>query len=146
MPGHVKRGGTGEPDPDPSPYLFVSYDDKQKDLAKVCTIICTIYHHIVEGMYRVIKLLFLKPKISLLGGILTVNFHIYVYLIQQCYKVHEIVERFAKISCGGKSYFFLLSCYKKKLQHHHKNMMRLTEKCIEFSFSSVLNFYFFSFF
>ena len=36
MPGHVKRGGTGEPDPDPSPYLFVSYDDKQKDLAKVC--------------------------------------------------------------------------------------------------------------
>ena len=40
MPGHVKRGGTGEPDPDPSPYLFVSYDDKQKDLAKVC-IICT---------------------------------------------------------------------------------------------------------
>ena len=41
MPGHVKRGGTGEPDPDPSPYLFVSYDDKQKDLAKVCTIICT---------------------------------------------------------------------------------------------------------
>ena len=38
MPGHVKRGGTGEPDPDPSPYLFVSYDDKQKDLAKVCTV------------------------------------------------------------------------------------------------------------
>ena len=36
MPGHVKRGGTGEPDPDPSQYLFVSYEDKQKDLAKVC--------------------------------------------------------------------------------------------------------------
>ena len=35
MPGHVKRGGTGAPDPDPSPYLFVSYEDKQKDLAKV---------------------------------------------------------------------------------------------------------------
>ena len=75
MPGHVKRGGTGEPDPDPSPYLFVSYDDKQKDLAKVC-IICSTIYHIVEGMYRVIKLLFLMPKISLLGGILTVNFHI----------------------------------------------------------------------
>ena len=38
MPGHVKRGGTGEPDPDPAPYLFVSYEDKQKDLAKVCTV------------------------------------------------------------------------------------------------------------
>ena len=75
MPGHVKRGGTGEPDPDPSPYLFVSYDDKQKDLAKVC-IICSTIYHIVEGMYRVIKLLFLMPKITLLGVILTVNFHI----------------------------------------------------------------------
>ena len=29
--------------------------------------------------------------------------------------MHEIAERFAKISCGGKSYFFLLSCYKKKV-------------------------------
>ena len=48
MPGHVKRGGTGEPDPDPSPYLFVSYDDKQKDLAKVC-IICSTIYYIVEG-------------------------------------------------------------------------------------------------
>ncbi len=34
MPGHVKRGGTGEPDPDPTPYLFVTYEEKQKDLAK----------------------------------------------------------------------------------------------------------------
>merc|ERR1712018_577740 len=34
MPGHVKKGKTGSPDPDPSPYLFVSYEDKQKDLAK----------------------------------------------------------------------------------------------------------------
>ena len=66
-------------------------------------------------MYRVIKLLFLKPKISLLEGILTVNFHIYVYLIQQCYKVHEIVERFAKISCGGKATFFSYRVTKKKV-------------------------------
>ncbi len=35
MPGHVKRGGTGEPDPDPTPFLYVSYNEKQKDLAKV---------------------------------------------------------------------------------------------------------------
>ena len=44
---------------------------------------------------------------------------------------------------GGKATFFSYRVTKKKLQHHHKNMMRLTEKCIEFSFSSVLNFYFF---
>ena len=30
MPGHVKRGGAGEPDPDPAPYLFISYEEKQK--------------------------------------------------------------------------------------------------------------------
>ena len=35
MPGHVKRGGTGEPDPDPSSFLFVSWEDKQNDMAKV---------------------------------------------------------------------------------------------------------------
>jgi len=34
MPGHVKRGGTGDPDPDPTSYLFVTYEEKQKDLAK----------------------------------------------------------------------------------------------------------------
>ena len=35
MPGHEKKGAKGAPDPDPSPYLIVSYEDKQKDLAKV---------------------------------------------------------------------------------------------------------------
>ena len=35
MPGHEKKGGKKEPDPDPSPYLCVSYEEKQKDLAKV---------------------------------------------------------------------------------------------------------------
>ena len=30
MPGHVKRGGTGEPDPDPTEYLFITYEEKQK--------------------------------------------------------------------------------------------------------------------
>ena len=34
MPGNEKKkkGGT---DPDPSPFLLVSYEEKQKDLAKV---------------------------------------------------------------------------------------------------------------
>jgi hypothetical protein len=31
MPGHVKRGGAGEADPDPAPYLFISYEEKQKE-------------------------------------------------------------------------------------------------------------------
>ena len=35
MPGHEKKGGKGAPDPDPSPFLFVSYEEKQNDLAKV---------------------------------------------------------------------------------------------------------------
>ena len=34
MPGHEKKGGGGA-DPDPSPYLIVSYEEKQQDLAKV---------------------------------------------------------------------------------------------------------------
>ena len=57
MPGHVKRGGTGEPDPDPAPYLFVSYEDKQKDLAKVCTVFtvnnyCNLIHHYANNRYK----------------------------------------------------------------------------------------------
>ena len=34
MPGHVKLGATGEPDPDPSPYLVVSMDMKRADMSK----------------------------------------------------------------------------------------------------------------
>ena len=34
MPGHVKLGATGEPDPDPLPYLVVSMDMKRADMAK----------------------------------------------------------------------------------------------------------------
>ena len=34
MPGHVKRGGTGEPDPDPTEYLFITYEEKQKVLTR----------------------------------------------------------------------------------------------------------------
>ena len=30
MPGHVKLGKTGEPDPDPSPYLIVSMEMKRE--------------------------------------------------------------------------------------------------------------------
>ena len=30
MPGHVKLGKTGEPDPDPSPYLVVSMEMKRE--------------------------------------------------------------------------------------------------------------------
>ena len=31
MPGHVKLGKAGEPDPDPMPYLVVSIDQKRED-------------------------------------------------------------------------------------------------------------------
>jgi hypothetical protein len=30
MPGHVKLGKSGEPDPDPAPYLVVSMEMKRK--------------------------------------------------------------------------------------------------------------------
>ena len=43
MPGHVKRGGTGEPDPDPAPFLYVSHTEKQKDMAKVITLDSAIH-------------------------------------------------------------------------------------------------------
>ena len=32
MPGHVKLGKTGEPDPDPSPYLVVSMEMKREHM------------------------------------------------------------------------------------------------------------------
>ena len=35
MPGHVKLGKAGEPDPDPSEYLIVSMDMKREDQLKV---------------------------------------------------------------------------------------------------------------
>ena len=34
MPGHVKLGKTGEPDPDPAPYLIVSLEMKRADMLK----------------------------------------------------------------------------------------------------------------
>ena len=34
MPGHVKLGATGEPDPDPLPFLVVSMDMKRADMSK----------------------------------------------------------------------------------------------------------------
>jgi hypothetical protein len=34
MPGHVKLGKSGEPDPDPSPYLTVSMEMKREDMLK----------------------------------------------------------------------------------------------------------------
>jgi hypothetical protein len=34
MPGHVKLGKTGEPDPDPAPYLIVSLEMKREDMLK----------------------------------------------------------------------------------------------------------------
>jgi hypothetical protein len=34
MPGHVKLGKPGEPDPDPSPYLVISMDMKRADMLK----------------------------------------------------------------------------------------------------------------
>ena len=32
MPGHVKLGKSGEPDPDPIPYLVVSMEMKREDM------------------------------------------------------------------------------------------------------------------
>ena len=34
MPGHVKLGKSGEPDPDPAPYLVVSMEAKRNDMLK----------------------------------------------------------------------------------------------------------------
>eukprot|EP00095_Tigriopus_kingsejongensis_P003887 maker-scaffold603_size126491-snap-gene-0.26 protein:Tk03887 transcript:maker-scaffold603_size126491-snap-gene-0.26-mRNA-1 annotation:"myosin heavy chain" len=34
MPGHVKLGKSGEPDPDPLPYLLISMDAKRQDMLK----------------------------------------------------------------------------------------------------------------
>ena len=34
MPGHVKLGKSGEPDPDPAPYLIVSMEMKRNDMLK----------------------------------------------------------------------------------------------------------------
>ena len=34
MPGHVKLGNPGEPDPDPKPYLIVSMEMKREDMLK----------------------------------------------------------------------------------------------------------------
>ena len=34
MPGHVKAGGSNEPDPDATPYLFVSFEIKKEDSLK----------------------------------------------------------------------------------------------------------------
>ena len=34
MPGHVKLGKAGEPDPDPAPYLIVSLEMKREDALK----------------------------------------------------------------------------------------------------------------
>ena len=34
MPGHVKLGKAGEPDPDPLPYLIVSMEMKREDMLK----------------------------------------------------------------------------------------------------------------
>ena len=34
MPGHIKLGKAGEPDPDPMPYLVVSMETKRADMLK----------------------------------------------------------------------------------------------------------------
>ena len=34
MPGHIKLGSAGQPDPDPTPYLIVSQDQKNEDQMK----------------------------------------------------------------------------------------------------------------
>jgi myosin heavy chain 6/7 len=34
MPGHVKAGKAGEPDPDPAPFLVISMEMKREDMLK----------------------------------------------------------------------------------------------------------------
>ena len=34
MPGHVKLGKAGEPDPDPLPYLVISIEEKRADMMR----------------------------------------------------------------------------------------------------------------
>jgi hypothetical protein len=34
MPGHIKLGKSGEPDPDPLPYLVVSMEQKREDMLR----------------------------------------------------------------------------------------------------------------
>ena len=40
MPGHVKLGKTGEPDPDPSPYLVVSMEMKREAMVSRFVVNC----------------------------------------------------------------------------------------------------------
>ena len=49
MPGHVKLGKTGEPDPDPSPYLVVSMEMKREAMVSLFVLLCIWCHVSLSG-------------------------------------------------------------------------------------------------
>ena len=55
MPGHVKKGGKQEQDPDPSPWLVLSFEMKKEDSLKP-------YGRVVGFLNYVIHLSFQMPR------------------------------------------------------------------------------------
>ena len=58
MPGHVKKGGKQEQDPDPSPWLVLSFEMKKGDSLKPYDAKKSVW--VPDGMPRFVKR-FLKP-------------------------------------------------------------------------------------
>ena len=53
MPGHVKKGGKQEQDPDPSPWLVLSFEMKKEDSLKPYDAKKSVW--VPDGMLRFIK-------------------------------------------------------------------------------------------
>ena len=58
MPGHVKKGGKQEQDPDPSPWLVLSFEMKKEDSLKPYDAKKSVW--VPDGLKRFIKR-FLNP-------------------------------------------------------------------------------------
>ena len=58
MPGHVKKGGKQEQDPDPSPWLVLSFEMKKEDSLKPYDAKKSVW--VPDGLLRFIKI-FLNP-------------------------------------------------------------------------------------
>ena len=56
MPGHVKKGGKQEQDPDPSPWLVLSFEMKKEDSLKPYDAKKSVW--VPDGMWRFIKRFF----------------------------------------------------------------------------------------
>ena len=56
MPGHVKKGGKQEQDPDPSPWLVLSFEMKKEDSLKPYDAKKSVW--VPDGMLRFIKRFF----------------------------------------------------------------------------------------